>query len=552
MLKLYPSTDCCPGFDEFSALAGKARVVPIYREIVADLETPISVFIKLAGKGPGYLLESVEGGDKVARYSFIGVEPFLTIEVRGGRAFVRRSAPADRGRSVSEGIPGTASNRPSGAGSNLSGPEDFDGENPLEVIRRILKDYRAAAVPGLPRFSGGVVGYLGYDLVRLVENLPAPPVDFLGFPDALLMATRIVVIFDHATHRTKVVYNCIPDEVPGEDPETSYQRATAALDRAVEAIRGRAPNAAFRDHASRFPTDDRVPGYATRRVFPHGLDRTSPIASNTSRERFEESVLRAKEYIAAGDIFQVVLSQRFQAGISAHPLDVYRVLRSINPSPYMFYLDFGDLQLAGASPEMLVRLEDGVVETRPIAGTRPRGKTPEEDLKLEIELRNDEKEKAEHVMLVDLGRNDVGRVCRFGTVEVPALMRVDRYSHVMHLVSEVRGELAPGKDALDALMACFPAGTLSGAPKVRAMQIIDELEPERRGPYGGAVGYFGFGGNMDTCITIRTVAMKDGKAFVQTGAGIVADSVPETEFHETLHKAGAMVKALQMAEEGAL
>ncbi|MCL5045642.1 MAG: hypothetical protein M1598_02355, partial [Actinobacteria bacterium] len=311
MLKLYPSTDCFPGFEEFSALVGKARVIPIYREIVADLETPISVFIKLAGEGPGYLLESVEGGDKVARYSFIGVEPFLTIEVRGGRAVVRRPASTDHGREVLVGAPGT-----------VSESAESEAKTPLEVIRRTLADHRAALVPGLPRFSGGLVGYLGYDVVRLVENLPAPPPDSLGFPDALLMATRIVVIFDHATHRTKVVYNCIPDEVPGEDPETSYQRATAALDRAVEAIRGRAPNAAFCDHASRFPaasrfpTDDRVPGYGTRRVFPHGLDRTSQIISNTSRERFEESVLRAKEYIAAGDIFQVVLSQRFQAGIS--------------------------------------------------------------------------------------------------------------------------------------------------------------------------------------------------------------------------------------------
>jgi anthranilate synthase component 1 len=379
--------------------------------------------------------------------------------------------------------------------------------------------------PGLPRFFGGAVGYVSYDAVRHYERLPGTPHDDLELPEALFMMTELVVAFDHLKHKLLLIANTRP----GAEPEVAYRRAMALLDRAVERLRGPVPV---------------PPGVSLLRPRPLS------VQSTTTREQFEGAVEAAKEYIRAGDAFQVVVSQRLQTSVRSRPLDIYRVLRTINPSPYMFYITFGDLKIIGSSPELLVRVEDGIAETRPIAGTRPRGQSEAEDAVLEQELLADAKERAEHVMLVDLGRNDLGRVCEYGTVEVKQMMRIERYSHVMHLVSDVRGKVSPGKDALDVLAAVFPAGTLSGAPKVRAMQIIDELEPLRRGVYGGAIGYLGWGGSMDTCIAIRTMVMKGDKVYIQAGAGIVADSNPALEYEESLNKARALIRALEMAEEG--
>ncbi len=491
-----------PSEEEFLRLAGDHNLIPVYREVVADLETPISAFCKLAAQAPCYLLESAEGPERVGRYSFLGFDPLWTAVAREGVTTVSGRL---RGR--------------------------FHG-NPLHTLRALLSGYKVAPVPGLPRFFGGAVGFFAYDLARYLERLPAGPPSDLDLPEAAFAACETVVIFDHLTRRVKVVVNAGVDGNPRE----AYRRAAQK----AEAVAGllRRPLTA--------------PAGPPAAVCPAGTD--SPGAGGVplpDREGFLAAVRRAKEYIRAGDIFQVVLSVRRSYPLRVPPFQLYRSLRALNPSPYMFYLDFGELQLVGSSPEMLVRVEDGWVETRPIAGTRRRGRDEEEDAALAAELLADAKERAEHVMLVDLGRNDVGRVAVPGTVEVRDLMRVERYSHVMHLVSEVRGRLRPDLDAFDALAACFPAGTLTGAPKVRAMEIIAELEPVRRGPYGGCVGYFGFSGNMDTCIAIRTVVARGGRAYVQAGAGIVADSDPEREWEECANKARALERALELAEEEA-
>lgn len=497
-----------PSLGQFLTLAQDYNLIPVYREVFADLETPISVFMKLCMEDPGaFLLESVEGGERVARYSFAGCRPFFTLEHKGGET-----------RAV-EGFPEPGEAPP---------PVRVQQGNPLQHLRELMAGFKPAPAPELPLFYGGAVGFLGYDMVRYVERLPKPPRDDRELPDAIFAVHELIAIFDHYRHKLILVVNARP----GGDPQGAYRHATALLDRAVERMRLPLPV---------------PPGLA-----PKPAPRKLEVTSNVTREQHLANVLKAKEYIAAGDAFQVVLSQRLQTQVRARPLDIYRVLRTVNPSPYMFYLSFGDLKVIGASPEMLVRLEDGVAEARPIAGTMARGKTDDEDNANELRLISDEKERAEHVMLVDLGRNDLGRVCEYGTVQVKELMRIERYSHVMHIVSDIQGKLKAGKDAFDLIAAAFPAGTLSGAPKVRAMEIIDELEATRRGPYGGAVGYFAFNGNMDTAITIRTVVMKGNTAWVQAGGGIVADSDPASEYQETLNKAAAVIRSLELAEEGVI
>lgn len=524
------------GLKAYLEQARSHNMVPLFREVLADLETPISVFMKLCHDEPGaFLLESVEGGERHARYSFLGCRPLAVLYSKNGVTRIRTGSPAAADLTFGPLAP--------------AGEEVMVGD-PLSHLRSLLARYSVApALPALtaaqlaaagngqgqptarlPRFFGGAVGYLGYDAVRHFEQLPGGPQDDLQLPDAAYMLNELVGVFDHIKHRLYLVVLT----QPGPNPEAAYYRAQALLDRAAERLTGPVP----------------VPG----RIGGVDLDPTAhhpvQVRSNMTRQQFEQMVRQAKEYIAAGDIFQVVLSQRFATEVQVSPLQLYRVLRSVNPSPYMFYLRFADLKLVGASPEMLVRVEEGVAQTVPIAGTAPRGATEEEDREIEQHLLANEKERAEHIMLVDLGRNDLGRVCEYGSVHVAELMKVERYSHVMHICSYVRGRLQEGKDAFDALAACFPAGTLSGAPKVRAMEIIDELEPTRRATYGGAVGYFGFNGNMDTCITIRTMVMQGETAYIQAGAGIVADSDPTREYEETLHKASGLIRALELAQNG--
>lgn len=486
-----------PSLEVFRKLAAEGNLIPVRREFVADLETPVSALLKLAPLRPVYLLESAEGGERLGRYSFLGLEPFWQLRAEGGTVTVSAERVIRR-----------------------------ESGDPLDILRREMGRYRVAGGEDLPRFYGGAVGYLAYEWVHRLEKLPSLPPDPFPWPEAAFVMARVVVIFDHLRHTVHIVVN----QRVGPDLRQSYREAVTTLDEVEARLHAPGPGGQLRPAK-------KPPGSADQAV-----------TSNLSRERFCRMVEVAKEHIRAGDIFQVVLSQRLQCPLTAPPVEVYRALRSVNPSPYLFYLDLGDRQLAGASPEMLVRVEDGWVETRPIAGTRPRGRDEAEDHRLEAELLVDPKERAEHVMLVDLGRNDVGRVAEPGTVEVREFMTVERYSHVMHLVSAVKGKLAAGLDAFRALASCFPAGTLTGAPKVRAMEIIAELEPVARGPYGGAVGYFGFSGNLDTCITIRTVAMAAGRAMVQAGAGIVADSDPEREYEETLNKARALLVAVRMAE----
>ncbi len=523
-----------PAPEAFAEMARGANVIPVAREIAADLETPISAYCKLADGAPSFLLESAEGGERFGRYSFIGVNPWLTAVSREGVTEITRSAG-----------PGPARERREG--------------NPLEVLRGVMAACRPAAAPELGRFWGGLVGWCSYDVARHLERLPGNPVPDLDVPESYYMAPEVVVIFDHLTHRMKVVASAVTDG----DAAAAYRRAVARIEAAVERLRGPLPaggplSAAAVPAAAGAapapvagaPASAREPAAARDRAdvrIPAAGDEAEARAS-LSREEFLAAVGRAKEYIRAGDIFQVQVGVRRERPLRVPPFQVYRALRGLNPSPYLFYLDCGGLQLIGSSPEMLVRVEGGVVETRPIAGTRRRGRDADEDAAMERELLSDVKERAEHIMLVDLGRNDIGRVAAPGTVRVTALMRVERYSHVMHLVSDVQGRLAPGKDAFDALAACFPAGTLTGAPKVRAMEIIDELEPVRRGPYGGCAGYFASGGNMDACITIPTIVATGGRAYVQSAAGIVADSVPELEWKECENKARALLRALDLAE----
>ena len=477
-----------PTLAQVKALAAQGNLVPVYREVAGDLETPVSAYLKVARGDHSFLLESVEGGERLARYSFIATEPYR----------VARLGPYAR-------------------------PDE--GSDPLRAVEEELGRFRLAGVEGLPRFTGGAVGYLSYEAIRHFEpRVPQAQADVLGLPEAVFMFVNTMLVFDHLRHTIKVVAHCRLDG----DIEAAYRQATWRIDEVVERL------------AQPLPSQ------------PYALEPT-PVAdqgvrSNMSPEEYMLKVERCREYIIAGDIIQVVLSQRFSRPTSAHPLSIYRALRAINPSPYMYYLQLGDCYIVGASPEMLVRVEDGVVSTHPIAGTRPRGRDPAEDQALEQDLRQDEKELAEHVMLLDLGRNDIGRVSQPGTVQASQLMEVERYSHVMHLVSHVSGRLRDGLSHYDALRACFPAGTVSGAAKIRAMEIIAEMEPDRRGPYAGAVGYFDLSGNLDTAITIRTIVMKDGVAYAQAAGGIVFDSVPELEYMETQNKARALLRAIEQAE----
>ena len=486
-----------PSKEEFVSLGRDYSLIPVYTELLVDLETPISLFYKLFTGHYGFLLESLEGGEKWARYSFIGLQPFLIFRARG-----RRVTLLDRHGEITREV-----------------------EDPLEVLKQKVLAYRAPRIPELPRFFGGAVGFLAYDVVRFIERLPDLSPDTADFSHLHFMFPEILLAYDRIRHVLQVIYNVRVE--PGESPEALYERARAEIGAVVSRIRG----------PLLYPPPTRA-GEATE------------LSPEMEKERFKEMVRRAKEYIAAGDVIQVVLSQRFSGRSHLPPFALYRALRKINPSPYLFFLRLADETLIGSSPEILVRVEEGRVETRPIAGTRPRGQDETEDAELARDLLRDPKERAEHLMLVDLGRNDIGRVCTYGSVEVYDLMVIERYSHVMHLVSGVRGELAPGRDMFDVFRAAFPAGTVSGAPKIRAMEIIEELEPVKRGPYAGAVGYFGFSGNMDLCITIRTLFQKGDRLYLQAGAGIVADSDPEREYEETLNKARGMMQALELVRKG--
>ncbi len=473
-----------PSLEEVKKLSKDGNLVPVYREIVADLETPVSAFMKINRGGYSFLLESVEGGERLARYSFIGTEPYKTLSVRGE-----------------------------------------DNLDPLPLIAGEMDRFKIVPVGELPKFCGGAVGYLSYETVTRFEELPSPGKDPLDLPESVFMFVDTVLIFDHVTHKIRVMSHVHIDG----DIEKAYREAVARIDNMVDRL-NRPLGLRRQMNGSPAPAGKSVP------------------SSNFTRQEYEAAVEKIKQYITAGEAIQVVPSQRLSQTTTAPPFEIYRALRTINPSPYMFYLDFKDFQIIGASPEILVRVENGMVTTRPLAGTRPRGRTPEEDIALEQELRNDEKERAEHIMLVDLGRNDIGRVSVPGTVEVSELMEVERYSHVMHLVTNVQGKLRPDTSAFDALRACFPAGTVSGAPKIRAMEIIAEFEPEKRGPYAGAAGYFSFSGDMDMAISIRTMVVKDGIAYTQSGGGVVYDSVPEREYEETLNKARASLNAVSQAE----
>jgi anthranilate synthase component 1 len=498
-----------PSREDFRALAQRGNLVPVYAELAADLDTPLSAFLRLRPGPHAFLLESVEGGEKWARYSFLGSDPLMVFTARGNRITLRH---AD-GR-----------------------VEVLPGPSPFHELRSLLARFTPVPAPGLPRFQGGAVGFFSYDMVRHVERLPRLARDDQRLPDAVFMLTDNLLVFDNLRHRLLVIANC---HITKTDP--------ASLDRAYD-------EAAVKIGMTlaKLARPARPPSPLTLQAMEPLLAMGEDGFSSTMDEvTFMDRVLRAKEYIAAGDAYQIVVSRRLDTELRADPFTVYRALRTINPSPYLFFLRLGKTSVVGSSPEVLVRLEDDRVEERPIAGTFRRGATEEEDNRLAAEMLADPKERAEHVMLVDLGRNDVGRVSLIGTVEVPEFMVVERYSHVMHIVSHVRGQLASGKDAFDVLAACFPAGTLTGAPKIRAMEIIEELEPTRRGPYGGAVGYISYSGNLDSCITIRTVVCHGRRASIQVGAGIVADSDPKTEWLETCSKARGMILALRLAgQEG--
>jgi len=486
-----------PSLNEFREKAKLGNLIPVYKEILADMETPVSAFYKINNSDYTFLLESVEGGEKVGQYSFLGSNPSIIFQSKGNDV---RTDYLETGAH-----------------------EEISEIDPLAELEKLMGQYKPVSVDGLPRFHGGVVGYLGYDMVRFVEELPDETEDDIDLPDCFFVLTDSILVFDHVNHKIKVVSNA--HITNGAD--AAYAEAIEKIERLIETLRK--------------PLIIRQ---------QHRMYRASEVTSNMTQDAYENMVRKAKEYIKAGDIIQAVLSQRLSTPMSADSFDFYRALRTVNPSPYMYYLKFGDIKIAGSSPEVMVRVEGDRAEMRPIAGTRPRGQTEKEDIALAEELLADPKERAEHVMLVDLGRNDLGRVCEYGSVVVDEMMVIERYSHVMHIVSNVVGKLHEGKNAFDVIRACFPAGTLSGAPKIRAMEIIDELEPTRRGPYGGAVGYFSFSGNADTAITIRTLVAKGDTAYIQAGAGIVADSDPEREHQESLNKAKALLKAIELAESG--
>ncbi len=487
--------DIRPSASQFKEMATEGNLVPVYGEFLADTETPVSAYLKIKDKSYSYLLESADGGITWGRYSFIGHKPLVVARFKNGQMKVERN---------DEII--------------LHDPV----ENPLTVLRDLVSQYRPVPSSALPPFQGGLVGFFNYDLIRTWEPVPGACAHE-DIPECVFTASENLIIFDHLTHKITVVAHAHLSD--GTDPEKAYARACNQVAVTISELKR--------------PVTDAMA--------ENGLN-VSELGSNFEKEQFKDAVERAREYIAAGDAIQVVLSQRFEGRVSGQDFALYRNLRSVNPSPYMFYLNFGETRLIGASPEILVRLTDGRIELRPIAGTRPRGKDQEADLAYEKELMADPKERAEHIMLVDLGRNDAGKVAASGTVTVPRLMEVERYSHVMHLVSRVEADLDSKRDAFDLFMASFPAGTVSGAPKIRAMEIIHELEPSPRGPYAGAVGYFGFNGNMDFCITIRTMALHNGRLSFQVGAGIVADSDPENEYKETLNKAGAMFQAIRRTQ----
>ncbi|HET9217858.1 MAG TPA: anthranilate synthase component I [Terriglobia bacterium] len=476
-----------PDIKEVRRLREQGNVIPVYKSVIADFLTPVSAFLKLEKERPyAFLLESVEGGETVARYSFLGCDPFLVSRYRRGQ--------------------------PSG---------EF-----MQTLRNTLKRFKAVVLRGLPPFTGGAVGYFGYDMVRVIENIPDTGRDDLGIDDAVLMFYKTVLAFDHLRHQIHIISNLLVDE-SAEPLESQYAKAEEEI-RRIESI-------------LRTPVEPPVP-------VPNNEELQ--VRSNFDKADYLNAVMKAKEYIAAGDIFQVVLSQRFEVDLKTSPFEIYRALRIVNPSPYMYFLKMPEATIVGSSPEMLVKIQGDEAAYRPIAGTRPRGSNDAEDERLAQELRADEKERAEHIMLVDLGRNDLGRVCKYGTVRVEDLMFVEKYSHVMHLVSALRGQLPPNVDRLDTMMACFPAGTVSGAPKVRAMEIIDKMEPTRRGVYSGAIMYLDFSNNLDSCIAIRTLVVKGNKGYIQAGGGIVADSTPEGEYTETVNKSRALLRAIQLAQRG--
>ncbi len=494
-----------PSKEQFLKLSKQGNMIPIYREILGDLETPVSAYFKTAEKAQySFLLESVEGEEKVAQYSFLSKDPELVITSKDNALEISH---CKNGKCKKEIQP-------------------LKKNNPLVSIREILSKYKFVDVPGLPRFCGGLVGFLGYDIVRFFEKLPNKPKDDLNLANMTLMMVTNLIIFDHRNHKIKIV-SCahIDQKATKQKKLAAYQSATKKIEKIIKELQGPAKSLKKQNKTK----------------------KASKAKSNVTEEQFKKMVTEAKKHIKAGDIIQTVLSQRFKVKINTNPFNIYRTLRTLNPSPYMFYLNFDKMQLVGSSPELLVRCENNIVETRPIAGTRPRGKDEHEDAYLAVDLLEDPKEKAEHIMLVDLGRNDLGRVCEKGSVHLSEFMIVEKYSHVMHIVSNVKGKLKKGNDSLDVLQAAFPAGTLSGAPKIRAMEIIDDLENVSRGPYGGCIGYFSFSGNLDTCITIRTIVVSDENAYVQAGAGIVADSSPQKEYQETLNKAKAQMAAIELA-----
>ena len=483
-------------------LASQYNLIPIVRYMMADTETPIRLFQHFAKENHAFLLESVEGGAKWARYSFIGTDPFMMLYGKNGEMVLERS-----------------------------GEKHVLKDKPIELLKAHLRSFRSPSLPELPPFTGGAIGFFGYDLLQYYEKLPAHRIDDLNMNDMQFMFCDQVIVFDHFKQQLQIVGNVhIAEGATDKEIAKSYEAAAAKIEATIERLQQ--------------PVTIPVTAGGSIQVDYELGD----IQSNVTKEQFISNIEQAKQYIRAGDIFQVVLSQRFNIDTDIDPLHVYRVLRTMNPSPYMYYLKMGEEVIVGTSPEALVKVNGDRVETRPIAGTRPRGKTAEEDKALELELLADEKERAEHLMLVDLGRNDIGRVSEFGTVKCDSFMEIERYSHVMHIVSNVSGKLHKDKDFFDAFVSCLPAGTVSGAPKLRAMEIIAELENEARGAYAGAIGYLGFGGSMDTCITIRTIIFKHGKAYVQAGAGIVWDSVPESEYMETVNKAKGMLKAIRTAE----
>lgn len=492
-----------PSLNKYLQLSKKANVIPVYKEINADLDTPVSAFLKIKKDDYAFLFESVEGQEKIARYSFLGSRPSLVFKSKGRHIEIIYPHKNKVQRFISPA-------------------------NPLDELRKLMRDFKAVHLKGLPRFYGGLVGYMGYDAVRFFERIPDKNPDDLKLLDFAFMLTDTILLFDHLNHKIKIVSNVI---LPKRNKALSVSEKSRCYNEAIKKIEG------IQEDFNRPPLKEKELPMRTKRL-------SANLVSNYKKREFQDIIRKAKLYIKRGDIIQVVLSQRFSLKINRKPFDIYRRLRSINPSPYMFFLKIKGVVLVGASPEMLVRCEDGIVKTRPIAGTRPRGKSENEDKKLEKELLSDAKEKAEHIMLVDLGRNDLGRVSKPGSVTIDEFMNVEKYSHVMHLVSEVRGLLSGKYSAYDVLQASFPAGTVSGSPKIRAMEIIDELENSRRGPYAGCVGYFSFSHNMDTCITIRTIVIKGNVAYVQAGAGIVADSVPEKEYFESVNKAKALLEAI--------